>query len=413
MGASQEFGGYVASVGVALGKGSRHETPETNGVTAVVQSAALAEAQAAMAAIGGSVVAETGREATTYVATVLKEHADEAASILGGILSKPPSRAAFEVAKASALQKISDELPTTKDAIVEDMVQCAYLDTAMGMPVQGTVESVSALTLENAESLVAAAAPPPKVALCGAALSAELLSKFPANAPAPSSVPAPLPPPAVFTGSDKKMYYESHPVARFAFAYEFPSLNTEYAAACRILPYLIGPPASAAAATSLYEPYNSHVKLTRDHAEQDCSDSIEPFYLPFADTALFGVALTAKDVRVEDCMWYTCNNLVRLCFEVSEAELARAKLAFKADVLHSLATPHDVVSAYLHDLRIIGRVVSPPELIQRVADLDLKAVRNLAYTYVHDADHALAAIGPLHELPDYNWVRTASYNYHY
>lgn len=28
---------------------------------------------------------------------------------------------------------------------------------------------------------------------------------------------------------------------------------------------------------------------------------------------------------------------------------------------------------------------------------------------INDQDHALAAVGPIHELPDYNWIRRRSY----
>ena len=43
--------------------------------------------------------------------------------------------------------------------------------------------------------------------------------------------------------------------------------------------------------------------------------------------------------------------------------------------------------------------------------VSLDDVKKVAYDHVHDCDHALAARGPVHELPDYNWVRTASYDY--
>jgi len=414
MAAGEDFGGSVAAVGVSIGQGSRYETAETNGLSAVVHAAALKEASAQVAKLGGTVTGKVGRESSTYVATVLKKHASAAAAALSAAVSTPPSTSAFEAAKASVLAKIG-ELPTNEEAIIEEMQQCAYLDTAMGMPVYGSAESVA--KLKASDAAMGSSKGVPFVATAGGDLAqvVEAFASIPAAASSSSVVPAPsAPPKAIFTGSDKKIYYESLPVARFAFAYEFPSLDSEHAAACRLLPYLLTPAKGAyASKTSCYETYNSHVKIVRDHAEQNCVETATPFYLPFTDSALFGIALTAKDVRVEDCSWYTCNNLVRLCFELSEAELARAKLAFQSDLLASFASPGNVVTAYLDDLRVAGRAVAAPELVQRVNDLDLKALKNLAYTFIHDNDHALAAIGPLHELPDYNWFRTATYNYHY
>lgn len=33
----------------------------------------------------------------------------------------------------------------------------------------------------------------------------------------------------------------------------------------------------------------------------------------------------------------------------------------------------------------------------------------MAYQFINDQDHALAAVGPIHELPDYNWIRRRSF----
>jgi processing peptidase subunit beta len=216
---------------------------------------------------------------------------------------------------------------------------------------------------------------------------------------------------AIFTGSDKKTSYDGLPLAELAVAYEFPLLSSEFGAAATLLPSVLGAGANAGG-SSLKEPYNAHGKLVRDLAEQGAAAFVAPFYAPYADTALFGVHLAAPDVRVEDAVWYTMNNLVRLSFGVTDAELARAKLAYKAELGASIASPAAVAAMLGAHVKLLGAPLAPNELLAMVEDVELDEIKALAYEHLHDCDHALAAVGPVHELPDYNYVRTASYNHH-
>jgi processing peptidase subunit beta len=56
-----------------------------------------------------------------------------------------------------------------------------------------------------------------------------------------------------------------------------------------------------------------------------------------------------------------------------------------------------------------GRRIHPAEALDRVDAVDANAVKACANRYFYDRDPALAAIGPLTELPDYNWLRRRTY----
>jgi len=400
----------VAAVGLTVPSGSRSEAK--SGICSLVQKAQVMEASMALKKIGAIVSGSTNREATTYVATVLKEKAAEASKILAKCISTIPNPNTFEEAKAQILAAF-EVIPSTDAAILEEVHGCAYLDTQMGAPVAGTPASVANLSLDDAQALISSYSTAYGVTVgADPIVLTQALDDFSAKANSNKSLTETFAP-AIFTGSDKKISYEQFSLARIALVYEFPTLNTEHAAACKLLPYVLAAQPSVSTGSSLFEPYNSHAKMTREFSEQDCIDSATPFYLPYSDTALFGLSLATRDVRVEDCMWFTTNNLVRLCYDVSESELTRAKTAFATHLLHTMSSPAAIASAYLEDLRLVGRAMPPSELLARVHALELKDIKNVAYTFIHDNDHALAAAGPLHELPDYNWVRTASYNYHY
>lgn len=60
-----------------------------------------------------------------------------------------------------------------------------------------------------------------------------------------------------------------------------------------------------------------------------------------------------------------------------------------------------------------GRRMHPSEMLARIESVDSAAVKACANRFFFDRDHACAAIGPLHELPDYNFIRSRSYFFRY
>ena len=115
----------------------------------------------------------------------------------------------------------------------------------------------------------------------------------------------------------------------------------------------------------------------------------------------------SAQVRCEDAAYYVTANLARLAHRVSDAEIEAAQRAFAAARAAPRARPAAAAAA-------LGRAAAARGAPRGDAGAGAVAaadVRELLYARVHDCDHALAARGPVHELPDYNWVRTASYDY--
>jgi processing peptidase subunit beta len=51
----------------------------------------------------------------------------------------------------------------------------------------------------------------------------------------------------------------------------------------------------------------------------------------------------------------------------------------------------------------------PTESLARIDAVDTNAVKNCANRFFYDRCHALAAVGPIYELPEYDWIRRKSY----
>eukprot|EP01036_Dinobryon_divergens_P033533 gene33533-43335_t len=60
-----------------------------------------------------------------------------------------------------------------------------------------------------------------------------------------------------------------------------------------------------------------------------------------------------------------------------------------------------------------GRRMTAAETFARIDAITTQDVKITANKVINDEDHALAAIGPIYELPDYNWIRRRSYWHRY
>ena len=123
--------------------------------------------------------------------------------------------------------------------------------------------------------------------------------------------------------------------------------------------------------------------------------------------------MVCKDNTIEDAMWYALNNLVRCCHNVSAEEIERAKTHLKSKVLTQQNTTSGTANEIGKQMLAYGRHMSNAEIFARIDGVTLGDVKSAASKFINDEDHALAAIGPIFELPDYNWIRRRSYWHRY
>lgn len=157
--------------------------------------------------------------------------------------------------------------------------------------------------------------------------------------------------------------------------------------------------------------------LGRNHASRLCEEvargelahSFTAFNTCYKDTGLFGLYMVCPSVKVDDMMWNVMNNLVRLVHDPSFEEVERAKLALKATMLMGLDGHSNTAEDIGRQLLTYGRRMTPAEIFCRIDAVTVADIKATAAKFIHDQDHALAAVGGIHELPDYNWIRRASY----
>ena len=123
--------------------------------------------------------------------------------------------------------------------------------------------------------------------------------------------------------------------------------------------------------------------------------------------------MTTPDSKLDNLFWYAMPNLVRLAHGISDKELMRAKLAMKASICFSYDGNVVLGETMAAQILTIGRVMPLAEALARVNALTMANVKATAGNVINDQNHALAAIGGIHKLPDYNWIRRHSYMLRY
>ena len=198
--------------------------------------------------------------------------------------------------------------------------------------------------------------------------------------------------------------FDSDNTAHVALAFEGASWTSEYAFPLMLMQTMLG---SYDRASGMGK--NVASKMCQEVAENELAHSISTFNTCYKDTGLFGIYAVAPDNKLDDLMWYVMSNLVRLVHSPSEEEVERAKTNLKATMLMGLDGHSNVAEDIGRQLLTYGRRMTPAEIFSRIDSVTVADIKATAAKFINDQDHALAAVGGIHELPDYNWIRRHSY----
>ena len=122
--------------------------------------------------------------------------------------------------------------------------------------------------------------------------------------------------------------------------------------------------------------------------------------------SLWGIYLsTDKITRVDDLVHFAIREWMRLCSNVSQAEVERAKAQLKASVLLSLDGTTAVAEDIGRQLVTTGRRMEPSEIERRIDSITEKEVMEFANKKLWDKDIAVSAVGSIEALFDYQRLR--------
>ncbi|KAL7507379.1 hypothetical protein ACHAXN_004566 [Cyclotella atomus] len=356
----------------------------------------------------GSRFDKTGGESSLLASSLSGASGREHISIPLGALTAPSSDA-LESLKAAQIAKLNNL--SYESQMLDQLHGTAFQGDALGNPLEGTAESIASVSVDDLASLLAKVKGEDVVVVGTGSVShdkfvEEANKALGSLSGGGSKAVGSVKDKAYFVGSDIRIRYDSHKNATIAVGFEGASWTDAKAMPLALMTTILGSYTSSSG-------IGNNVAASMCQEVADIAHSISAFNFSYTDTGLFGFVTTAPDNMLDEVMWNTMPNLVRLAHGVSSEELARAKLVLKTQILSSMDGEIAAGEEIARQLQTIGRVMPLAEALTRVDALTMDDVKAAANEVINDQDHALAAIGGIHELPDYNWIRRKSYMLRY
>jgi processing peptidase subunit beta len=419
--ASEYAEGETATVGVWIDTGSRYEAPQNNGVAHFLEHLLFkgttkrtrASLELEIENMGAHLNAYTSREQTVFYMKVFKKDVAQGMDILADILQNSElTSESIERERNVILREMEEVNKQMEEVIFDRLHETAYRDCALGRTILGPSENIRNINRQQITDYISSHYTGDRMVVAGAGavdhgelvkLSERLFGNIPAQAPEGKQ---PYLEPARFVGSDFRLRDDDMPLAHVALAFPTAGWCDPDASTLIVMQSLLGGWERNVTAGS---GVHSSSPLVSALASEDVALSVMSFNTQYSDTGLFGLYATSHPVGLSATMHHMATNITRLCYEVDENHLEETKNQLKMSVFSHLDGSSTICEDIGRQMLTFGRRMHPSEVVARIEAVDAAAVKDCANRYFYDRDHALAAIGPLNELQDYNAIRRQSH----
>ena len=420
--ATEKCSSGSAVVGVWIDAGTRYENENVNGAAHFLEhlifkgtsSRSQREIEVGVENIGAHLNAYTSREQTVYYGRALKNDVPQMTNLLGDILKNSQISDAAVSRERDVILREMDEVNQIPQEVVFDYLhQTAYQDCSLKRTILGPPENIRSLNADDLKNYVSTHYKPHRMVLAAAGdvdhdemvkLAESSFGSIPADNSAPSASELAAKDPAYLVGSDVRIRNDDMNEAHIAIAWESCGWSHPDAVAFIVLQALVGN-----YERDSYNGAQSSMRLSSALSNVANAKTAHAFNTTYSDTGLFGVYLTGEAPELDDIVHATMFEMVRFCTKVDEQHLANAKAAVKTLMLANLDGPTSVAEEIGRQLLVYGRRIPTAEWFARVDAVDADAVKRIANKYVFDREMAVTAMGPIHSLPDYNWLRRRNY----
>jgi len=295
-----------------------------------------------------------------------------------------------------------------EEVVFDRLHETAYRGSMLGKTILGPAENIQAITRDQLVDYVQTHYVGPRMVVAGAGdISHDQLVALAENHF--GAVPTKgkkdfLLQPAQFTGSDIRVRMDSMPQAHICLGFPVGGWSDPDNFPLLVIQHMLGTWDS-----KVHGGQYSSSSMIAAVAGYDLGHSLSTFNTQYSDTGLFGVYAVCDQHGQEDLMHAITKAMTALAYNCDPLLLAEAKNRVKMTMLCSLDGSTAVCEDIGRQLLTFGRRMHVAEMLARVDAVDEAAVKNCATRYFYDRCHALAAIGPIYELPDYDWIRRKSY----
>ena len=365
---------FVRSVsfGVWVKNGSRHETPQNNGISHFVEHMLFKgtekrsgmEIADVMDAVGGQLNAFTSKEYTCYFTRTLDTHFDVALDVLSDMFFNSKFDAAdIEKERGVILEEISMYEDTPEDLAVDLLQAHTFPQSSLGMSILGTPETIATFNPDNLKKFTAARYSPKNVviAIAGNIDENDVLEKI--TAAFGSYVGSPdiaAEKPAMYTPG---FSFREKDIEQLHLCMGFPGIksgNDESYALAAVNTILGGGMSSR-----LFQ------KIREEHG---LVYAVYSYNASYVDTGIFLVYAALNPDNVHEVMELISQEVRGMFTEKITAEqLSKAKEQLKSNFLLSLENAANRMNSIGRTLLMLDKIITPDELVEKIDAIDMDA----------------------------------------
>uniref|UniRef100_A0A8D1YFB4 Cytochrome b-c1 complex subunit 1, mitochondrial n=1 Tax=Sus scrofa TaxID=9823 RepID=A0A8D1YFB4_PIG len=396
--ASEQSSQPTCTVGMWIDAGSRYENEKNNGAGYFVEHLAFkgtknrpgSALEKEVESMGAHLNAYSTREHTAYYIKALSKDLPKAVELLADIVQNCSLEdSQIEKERDVILQELQENDSSMRDVVFDYLHATAFQGTPLAQSVEGPSENVRKLSRADLTEYVSQHYKAPRMVLAAAGgvehrqlldLAQKHFSSL-SGTYVEDAVPAFTP--CRFTGSEIRHRDDALPLVANAIIGHYDST---YGGGTHMSSTL----ASVAATRKLCQ-------------------SFQTFNICYAETGLLGAHFVCDNMSIDDMMFFLQGQWMRLCTSATESEVVRGKNILRNALVSHLDGTTPVCEDIGRSLLTYGRRIPLAEWESRIAEVDASVVREVCSKYFYDQCPAVAGLGPIEQLPDYNRIRSGMF----
>ncbi|KAI5988987.1 Metalloenzyme, LuxS/M16 peptidase-like protein [Pisolithus albus] len=409
----------TATVGVWIDAGSRAETDKTNGTAHFLEHMAFKgtkrRSQHALELevenLGAHLNAYTSREQTVYYAKSFRKDVPTSVDIISDILQGSMLDSAAVERERDVILREQQEVDKQLEEVVFDHLHAvAFQGQPLGRTILGPKANILSIKRDDLANYIKTNYTADRMVLVGAGgvehdelvkLAEKHFSSLPVS-------PNPIPlgrlahARSSFVGSEVRIRDDEIPCAHIALAVEGVGWSSPDYFPMLVMQSIMGNWDRSLGAAPLLSSRLSHIISSNNLA-----NSFMSFSTSYSDTGLWGIYLVSENLmNLDDLAHFTLKEWARMSMSPTNVEVERAKSQLKAGLLLSLDGTTAIAEDIGRQLVTTGRRMTPKQIENAVDAVSVEEIKRVAQKYLWDKDLAIAALGPIEGLLDYNRIRS-------
>uniref|UniRef100_A0AAQ5YVV0 Mitochondrial-processing peptidase subunit beta n=1 Tax=Amphiprion ocellaris TaxID=80972 RepID=A0AAQ5YVV0_AMPOC len=403
-------------VGLWIDAGSRYENERNNGTAHFLEHMAFKgtrkrsqlDLELEIENMGAHLNAYTSREQTVYYAKAFSKDLPRAVEILADIIQNSTlGEAEIERERGVILREMQEVETNLQEVVFDYLHATAYQSTALGRTILGPTENIKTINRGDLVEYITTHYKGPRIVLAaaGGVCHEELidLAKYHfGKLPNRYQGEAPVLPPCHFTGSEVRWIINKDKVVRFrirVLGWSHPDT----------IPLMVANTLIGNWDRSFGGGVNLSSKLAQMACQGNLCHSFQSFNTCYTDTGLWGLYMVCEPGTINDMMHFTQMEWMSLCTSVTESEVARAKNLLKTNMLLHLDGSTPICEDIGRQMLCYSRRIPLHELEARIDAIDANTIKDVCTKYIYNRAPAIAAVGPIEQLPDYNQIRSGMF----